>query len=780
MSRSSTAARSARASSSPHPTRVARRTKVAAVTAATALSLGALGAWATSAGAAAAPVPSFPDNIVVFPDRDFVSVEGYEGYAGQEATLEVFRAGVGIVGSAKAMVDGGGVAFEINHPGGYCWGAGTGVNVTPDIVPGDEVTIIIGGLPLGTTTVADVHASDAQLQPDGVTMIVTGRIAGIPADQMEQRIIEAALVDTPIGKRDIRAVLGDFQPGPNGGYQSKLEVTGETFVATYLFDDPAVAAIAANAGLGERAMAWQVVDANANRQGLTIAEFGEPGGPGFGGCPNGPLQSGPPAPTNIAAARTPGSGTITVNWDPAVAIPGTQPITGYRVTAIDTAVSSGEQVEIGRRIGNPLATGTTITGLDPSRDYTLEVVSLSSVGATTPAATPHVQQDNVAPVITASPGAGSYPVAQSVKLTANEPGVDIWYTTNGSDPIDNAGGTTADAQHYTGPITVSASTVLTFAGYDPSGNASAIDSAEYTITNDPTAAKTNLLTAVPGLQSVALTWQAADPVAPALAIDHYEVNVYDTSSGGVAPITTVSFPGTDTSGTVTGLTGNVEYWFTVAGVNDINPTPGPESNRVGPIVPQGPVIANAGPDQAGSVRNTTVQLNGSASTAGAGITYQWAQLATALGVQLIDPASPNKVTILTPNAVNASFVLPFYKAGMDAGPLYFQLTVTDTSTGESRADRVTITPRLDTITVASARWKQNDFRVTGTGAIEGATITVRWINQGTGLPGSATAVVTAGVWDLRLRNGAAPAANPGQVFVDSNHGGTVGPVAVAR
>ncbi len=778
MSRSSTTARSGRAPTS-YPSRVQRRTKVAAAAAATALSLGALGAWVNSAGAAAAPVPTFPDNIVVFPDRDFVSVEGYEERAGQEATLEVFRPGVGIVGSAKAMVDAGGVAFEINHPGGYCWGAGTGMNVTPDIIPGDEVSVLFDGQAVGTTTVADVQASDAVLVTP-TTMTVTGHIAGVPADQFEQRIIEPALVDTAIGKRDIRAVLGDFQPGPNGGYSSKLEVNGTTFVATYVFDDPAVAAIAADASLGERAMAWQLVDAAANRQGLTIAEFGEAGGPGFGGCPNGPLQSGPPAPTNIAAARVPGSGTISVHWDPAVALPGTQPILGYRVTAVDTSVSGGEQVEIGRRIGNPLATGTTITGLDPSRDYNIEVVSVSSVGLTFPAATPSVVEDTVAPTITASPGSGSYALAQDVKLTASEPGVDIWYTTDGSDPIDNAGGSTATALHYTGPIHVSASSTITFAGFDPSGNPSAISSATYTITNLPTAAKTDIVSAVPGLQSVTLTWNAADPVAPALAIDHYVVNVYTSSSGGQPPASTVTFAGPGTTGTVTGLTGNAQYWFTVAAVNDINPSAGPESNRVGPIVPQGPVVANAGPDQANVVRNTPVVLNGSLSTIGAGFTYQWVQLASATGVEIIDPLSPNKVVITTPTAINAGFTMPFYKAGMSAGPLYFQITVTDTGTGESRADRVTITPRNDTVTVASARWKQNDFRVTGTGAIDGAVITVRWINPQNGQPASATTTVVAGAWDLRLRNGAAPAAGPVQVFVDSNQGGTFGPTTVAR
>src|SRR4051794_29270394 len=66
-------------------------------------------------GLAAAAVPSFPDNVVVFPDRDFVTIEGYQDHIGETATVEVKRAGQ-VVGSAKGVVEAGDVAFEINHP----------------------------------------------------------------------------------------------------------------------------------------------------------------------------------------------------------------------------------------------------------------------------------------------------------------------------------------------------------------------------------------------------------------------------------------------------------------------------------------------------------------------------------------------------------------------------------------------------------------------------------------------------------------------------------------
>jgi len=83
---------------------------------------------------ASAAVPTFPDNIVVFPNRDFVSVEGYEGHAGETATLEVKRAGQ-VIGSAQSVVDAGGVAFEVNHPGGVCWGPAPGSTSHPTFFP---------------------------------------------------------------------------------------------------------------------------------------------------------------------------------------------------------------------------------------------------------------------------------------------------------------------------------------------------------------------------------------------------------------------------------------------------------------------------------------------------------------------------------------------------------------------------------------------------------------------------------------------------------------------
>jgi hypothetical protein len=52
---------------------------------------------------ASAATPEFPNNLVVFPDRDFLAVEGYQDRVGQTALIEVTRGGE-VVGSAKATI----------------------------------------------------------------------------------------------------------------------------------------------------------------------------------------------------------------------------------------------------------------------------------------------------------------------------------------------------------------------------------------------------------------------------------------------------------------------------------------------------------------------------------------------------------------------------------------------------------------------------------------------------------------------------------------------------
>ncbi len=633
---------------------------------------------ATGAIVADPAPPAFPNNVVVFPDRDFVTIEGYQNHIGEEGKVEVIRNGQ-VIGSAIGKVEEGDVAFEVNHPGGYCWGAGTGLNVTPDIRPGDKVNISFNGIDAGDTIAGNSYVTQDAFIPAGTpnTVIVKGFVGpGVNPAQMEQRIINPDLVDTDIGKRDIRALPGPLTPAPKGGYSSALTFEGDTFTATYVFQDPANATLAANAPLGERAMSWQEEDADGNRQGLTIAEYGEAGGPGMGGCPAGPGDLGTPKPGSASIVRGADKTSMSVKWTPATPVPAAPAVTGYEVEAVQqTPLANGEKPVIGKRTGD-LATGVVLSGLSATNGYDVEVRAMSgdkmSEPFTVQAAAPSGPSDTTPPVLTATPG-DTAAVNITSRITLESLGADIYYTLDGSPAV--AGDLPSDkALLYTAPIEISQARTLHAVAFDRAGNFDTF-TADYqppVDTNPVPSAITNI-TGTAGQASVTLSWASSET-----GVTGYSVQAYvDGAKVGAAVPTTAK------TVTINSLTPDTAYFFTVKAKNASGF--GPESTPYGPL-------------------------------------------------------SPTKVT--------------------------------------------------DRVTIGTAKWKSGDFRVTGTGSLVGAIVTVRPATStgaidrtrslGSGQIVPAVAPATGGTYDIRLRNANAPATNPGKIFVESDSGGVAGPFVVAN
>ncbi|MFM2078554.1 MAG: hypothetical protein RJA49_2444, partial [Actinomycetota bacterium] len=175
-------------------------------------------------------------------------------------------------------------------------------------------------------------------------------------------------------------------------------------------------------------------------------------------------------------------------------------------------------------------------------------------------------------------------------------------------------------------------------------------------------------------------------------------------------------------------------------------------------------------------RGTNVSLVGTGSTT-TGVTYLWTQVNAADGSGT--PTIANKMTITSPTSLNTTFALKQYTFDQTLGPLFFKLTVSD-GVNPPRTDVVRITPRNDTVTIATAKWKAGDFRITGTGAIDGAIITVRGAAVAGGpVVNLGSVQVVAGAWDLRLRNAAAPAVRPPTIVAISTQGANVGPFTVS-
>ncbi|HEY0345054.1 MAG TPA: fibronectin type III domain-containing protein [Solirubrobacteraceae bacterium] len=618
---------------------------------------------------AAAAVPAAPDNILVFPNRDFVTVEGFADHVGETATLRVTR-GTNVVGSAQAVVSGASVAFEVNHPGGVCWGNGTALKVTPDILPGDKATISFGGTDAGDATVQDAFVRtltyDAAVDPNKV--VVTGRLKldpGVDPGNVEQRIVNPDLTDL-IGKRDVRAIPGPDTPAATGGYSSGMTTDAATnsFTATYIFNDPAVAQVVASGG-GERLLTWQETDAAGNRQGVTIAELGEPGGPGMGGCPASPGDQAAPSPGTASVIRSADKTSMQVDWTPATAQPGATPVSGYSIEAIaNTAAPSGHNVQIGRRTP-AAATKATITGLDTGESYTVEVRSLAGPRmseAFTVAPAPRTPGDTTPPTLSATPPPNGTTAVTATSVTLTSSG-QVFYTTNGSPAI--LGDMPSDgAKLYTAPIAITDHTVLKVAAFDQVGNHTQLDGI-YEPPAGPTAppdAPTGL-TGTAGQQEVALKWDAGDA-----SITGYRVQTYD-ANGPVGAAT----PAAGKSVTITGLTAGTEHFFTVAAKNANGF--GTESAKAGPYKPTG-----------------------------------------------------------------------------------------------------------DKVTIATARWKAGDFRVTGSGTVAGATVSLRVGSPTAPVIGTALVVAAppaaGGTFDLRLRGAAAQSTRPSTVYVTSDKGGVDGPFTV--
>jgi hypothetical protein len=466
------------------------------------------------------------------------------------------------MGSAKVVISGTDVAFEVNHPGGYCWGAGTSLQVTPDIVGGDIVSLTFADGSQDETTTSSMTASD--MVQNGTTVTVAGSFGAdveFPT-QMEQRIINADLRDL-VGKRDVRALPGPVVPAPTGGYSSGLEIdtTARTFLATYEFDTLEAAQVTAASDLGERAMYWQVEDADANRQGLTIAEFGEAGGPGMGGCPAGPADQAAPNGT-ASVVRSADGRSIVAKWTPATAQPGADAVTGYHVEAIGaTADANGQFASVGKRTGSG-ATQTTLTGLDPAENYSVEVRSLAGTKMSvpfTPASTGTGSGDTTPPTLTLSPAATEGGVTQADSVTIDSNG-QVFFTTNG-DPVLTGGDMPSDsAQFYTGPIPITALTTLKVAALDVSN---LVTTAEGVFEPKPPAAKPAAPTGLTGTKtqnSVALTWNASTDTT----VTGYQVTVYDAAGVKLAsqpPVTSVP------KQTITGLTADTSYQFAVQAKN---------------------------------------------------------------------------------------------------------------------------------------------------------------------------------------------------------------------
>ena len=544
----------------------------------------------TAPGVSEEPLP-LDKNITVFPKRDMVTVDDAPFFANKDLTVKVIRDGV-VIGKASGKASATGF-FEINHPGGVCWGTPNANGIgysgsTPNIIEGDVVEVLDANseVPDGARApVRDVSVTQPATQTanNAVEMKGTARNlnTGAPldlVDEVEARIVNPDLDATAdgtdlIGKRDVRA------PGTQN--RGTVSYTGDityddgdndpnTWTATYTFTDTpggangdvAAAVDAAVAGQS-RALSWGTDPATAERTGVTIYEHGEIDGPGFGGCPAGASYA-------ITDAGRKAINTLNVGQD--LTLHGVSQDASNVSVKLDDQDSDVTDAIVVDTIAPNQASGaqtwsTTIPAADINNAFPEDITTLTAEATfTIPNPEPgqeatsvqiggeklNIEKDLVVPdVPTATPGAGTYGTAQQVTLEANEDDATIRYTTNGSEP-------TGTSRAFSSQIGVSASQTIKAKVFDTAGNPSdsnpataSAESTSFQYVIAQAAGAPNIGAATGGNAQATVSWTPPANNGGA-AIDEYMVNVVNANTN--ASVKTVSdIPGDVTSAVVDGL-----------------------------------------------------------------------------------------------------------------------------------------------------------------------------------------------------------------------------------
>ncbi len=331
--------------------------------------------------------PLAPHSIIVFPQRDFISADGYVD--GDLVVVHVIQPDGTVISTDEAnpIAPQGGIV-EVNHPGGACW-----FGQTPDIRPGDNVQIdIVAGPRAGTsdaTTVRNITAKRPVADPlDPNTVLVHGTaqdgftaIPGnpLPINEIEQRIVAPGSLFAANGRRTMRAnALG----GVDGTltYDAVDPITNPAGINwTAKYSGLSTADVTLALGAESRGMWLGLAIPPAIE--TTVYEIGAltVGGPAAP-C-TAPLQVRPPPagselvpptdPTNLAGAFD-GVNNVTLTWDASSDNVG---VTAYGIYRNGEAIFT-----VSNRDGSAPAPTTFVESNLPPGDYTFTVRAFDEVG----------------------------------------------------------------------------------------------------------------------------------------------------------------------------------------------------------------------------------------------------------------------------------------------------------------------------------------------------------------------------------------------------------------
>jgi Chitobiase/beta-hexosaminidase C-terminal domain len=352
--------------------------------------------------------------------------------------------------AGDGAVNGGGTAAD-------CW-----TDVTPDILPGDEIHVI--GSTFDDSMIVQGTSADMPVQVAPGTVVVHGTASDpqgnqLPASGLEARVTSKTLFSD--GKRVLRAGTG--QPFALS-YDAS---TGPAWTAT--FSDLSAADVA----LALNPLESRGVFTNAAANESTISQ--NPAAPGPGAPCSAPLLR------DAATSSTPASVNIAHTGEDLVVSGVAQDASAVSVTLGDGATTLTESGTL-TGAGSAQTWSATFPGGDVGglRQGTLTATpSFTTAGGTIGGAPLHILKDLQAPgapVGSPSPAAGPFDAPQSVSLSVADTTAQIHWTNDGTTPDASSPVLAHGAQ-----IAVTASQTIRAIAIDPAGNAGAVSTLAYTI-----------------------------------------------------------------------------------------------------------------------------------------------------------------------------------------------------------------------------------------------------------------------------------------------------------
>ncbi|MCW2642843.1 MAG: hypothetical protein JWP76_5149, partial [Dactylosporangium sp.] len=351
--------------------------------------------------------------LTAFPARDYVSAQGYR--LDETYTVEVHHSplrGGAVVSSQSGIRPDNQGLVDVNHPGGGCW-----VGVTPDIVAGDVVRIVVDSSPdparIGVadqTTVADITAT-RPTNPVPGTIVVRGtaKTAGgvqFPLNQLEARLVAPGKIFDLGGKRTVRAPVA---AGSTFQYDA-ADSTNWTATWTGLSDhDVKLALGAQSTGIW---MGRNPAAANENTSYET--------GAGIAGGPQAPCAAPkeklpplpgqdnvpPTVPQNLVATVS-DFNTVTLSWDASVDNEPTAGVTDYGVYRNGVPIFTVQNPDASAPapttfVDTNVPPGTyqyTVDAADPIGNRSAESVPVTATAAVKPAPAVPVNEPPVHPMV---------------------------------------------------------------------------------------------------------------------------------------------------------------------------------------------------------------------------------------------------------------------------------------------------------------------------------------------------------------------------------------------